>query len=310
MNSSTLSVVRSGPSRLDGHRYRWESLLLLLPAAALLIGLFIAPIFYAGYLGMTNLQLIGSHAIHYTFTGLWNVHILLSDDEFWHSLLVTIYFVVGSGAMAATVAGLVLAMLMDRAIPMIQVSVGALAMLACILPPATVAVLWFCVSTAGGVLPWMLGQSSSDLLFKYPIVIVSAANAWSLCGLTMLMFAAALKNIPQDMYEAAILEGSTAIQRFFRITLPMLRPTLMTSVLLMTLLSFGNFTLVFLMTGGGPGNATNILPVYAYMQGFRFNHLGYGAMLGNVMVLLSAALGITFICVDRLGGIKKSANKR
>jgi multiple sugar transport system permease protein len=121
------------------------------------------------------------------------------------------------------------------------------------------------------------------------------------------MFAAALKNISRDMYEAAILENASAIQRFLRITLPMLGPTIMTSVLMMTLLSLGNFTLVFLMTGGGPDNATNILPIYAYVQGFRFNHLGYSAMLGNVMVVLSAGLGIVFVCIARLGSASKKS---
>ena len=191
-------------------------------------------------------------------------------------------------------------MLMEKAIPSLAAGVGALAMLACILPPATVAVVWFAVTTAGGVYPWMFGMSDTDLIFKAPMVVVSVANAWSLCGLSMLMFAAALKNISSEMIEAAKLENASAVQRFWRITLPMLRPTVMTSVLMMTLLSFGNFTLVFLMTGGGPAQQTNILPIYSYIQGFTIHNLGYGALLGDVIVVLAAFLGIMFVMVDRL----------
>ncbi|MDG4890095.1 sugar ABC transporter permease [Mesorhizobium sp. WSM4887] len=285
--------------RFDRQRYEWSSALLLSPAALLLAGLFLVPIAYAFYLGLTNLQLIGANALHYRFTGAYNIQYMLRDKEFYHSVLLTIYFVVGAGAIASTVVGLILALLMEKALPAFGTIVGALAMLACILPPATVAVVWFAVSTAGGVLPTVLGVPGSDLLFKFPMTIVSAANAWSLCGLSMLMFAAALKNIPRDMIEAAMLENASGAQRLWRITLPMLRPTIMTSVLMMTLLSFGNFTLVFMMTGGGPGGKTNILPVYSYLQGFSFSNLAYGALLGNVIVLMAALLGLAFVGIDR-----------
>jgi len=300
----------SGPTpRLDRRRYNWESAVLLLPTALLLGALFLLPIGYAFYLGLTNLQLIGANAVHYRFTGLANIWRLLRDAEFFHSLALTLYFVVGGGALASTVAGLVLAMLMERAIPSLRAAVGALAMLACILPPATVAVVWFAVTTAGGIIPWMLGMGQADLLYAQPMLVVSAANAWSLCGLSMLMFAAALKNIPSEMIEAAILENASARQRFWRIILPMIRPTIMTSVLMMTLLSFGNFTLVFLMTGGGPSGQTNILPVYSYVQGFTFHNLGYGALLGNVIVVLASLLGIAFVLGDRLGSRTAPAAK-
>jgi multiple sugar transport system permease protein len=84
-----------------------------------------------------------------------------------------------------------------------------------------------------------------------------------------------------------------------RLTLPLLKPTMVTSALLMTLLSFANFTLIYLMTAGGPSNDTNILPVYSYLQGFKFYRLGYAALLGNVMVILSALIGAIFVFAGR-----------
>jgi multiple sugar transport system permease protein len=292
--------AEAGGPALDRRRGEWSSLALLSPAGMLLAGLFLLPIAYAFYLGLTNLTLIGANAVHYRFTGWTNLFTLWKDKEFYHSLLLTVYFVVGSGAIASTLLGLTLALLMERANDTLRTAVGAIVMLACILPPATVAIVWFAVTTSGGVIPIMLGMGNSDVLFKHPMLVVSAANAWSLCGLSMLIFAAALKNIPQEMIEAAVLEGSSAMQRFMRVTLPMLRSTIMTSVLLMTLLSFGNFTLVFLMTGGGPGKSTNILPVYSYVQAFSYHRLGYGALLGNVIVVIAAILGILFVGLDYL----------
>jgi multiple sugar transport system permease protein len=105
--------------------------------------------------------------------------------------------------------------------------------------------------------------------------------------------------------EAATLEGAGGVRRFWTITLPMLRQTIVTSALLMTLLSLGNFTIVWLMTQGGPGNATNILPVYSYQQGFVFSNLGYGALIGNVMVILSAIFGVGYVRAER--GRRKAA---
>src|SRR5262249_42599590 len=117
----------------------------------------------------------------------------------------------------------------------------------------------------------------------------------SLAGLGLIMFSAALRNIPNDLYEAAELEGASSAQSLISITIPMLKSTIVTCALLMMLLTFGNFTLIYLMTGGGPGNDTNILPVYAYIQGFKFFKLGYAALLGNIMVILSAILGGFFL---------------
>jgi multiple sugar transport system permease protein len=295
--------------RLDRRRYQWSSLVLLSPAGLLLFLLFLGPVGYAVYLGFTNLQLIGANSIHYRFTGFTNLIALWKDKEFFHSLILTMYFVIGSGAIGSTVAGLALAMLMERALPSIRATVGAIAVLACILPPVTVAVVWYSVTTAGGVIPEAIGMGQTDLLYASPMFVVSLANGWSLCGLAMLIFAAALKNIPRDLYEAAILDDATAVQRFFRITLPMLRPTIMTSVLLMTLLSFGNFTLVFLMTGGGPAGETNILPVYSYLQAFGYHRLGYGALLGNVIVVISALLGVLFIAINFLTGLNTTRTR-
>jgi multiple sugar transport system permease protein len=292
--------VKSHPNvtdlpRDDGRRFDLASLVFLSPAGLLLFVLFLAPIGYAFYLGLTNLQLIGIHASNFWFTGWFNLRAMMNDSEFYHSLWVTMVFVVGSGAFGATAAGLILATLLQAGAPILRVTVGALAMLSCILPPVTVAVMWHASTATGGVFPFLLGQSHGDMLYQHPMLVVSFANIWWLSGLSMLMFAAALKNVPVEMLEAARLERASAFQRFNRITLPTLRPTIITSALLMCLLSFGNFTLIFLMTGGGPANATNILPLYSYVVGFTYHRLGYGALLGDVIVVLSAVIGIVFV---------------
>jgi multiple sugar transport system permease protein len=159
--------------------------------------------------------------------------------------------------------------------------------------------VWYAASTAGGTLTTLFGSPSSDFLHDFPLLLVSAANTWSLTGLAMLLFGAALRNIPSEVIESAELESATAVQRFVRITLPLLRPTIVTTVLLMTLLSLANFTIVYIMTGGGPGTSTTILPVYSYQQAFVFNHLAYGALVGDAMVLLATVVSFVYVRVSR-----------
>jgi multiple sugar transport system permease protein len=89
------------------------------------------------------------------------------------------------------------------------------------------------------------------------------------------------------------------VQRFMRITLPLLKPTIVTTVLLTSLMSLANFTIIYLMTGGGPGNDTMILPVYSYQQGFFFNDLAYGALIGNITVLIATIFSALFVYFSR-----------
>ena len=288
-----------GMRRLDEARFNLASIPLMAPAGILLLGLFLIPVAYAVYLGFTNLQLVGLHAVHYRFTGWKNVIFLLHDATFWESLWLTVVFVVGSGAVGSTLLGLVMAIAMQECLPFVRTIASALAIVAWTLPPTTIAIVWRASSTESGAIPMLLGNASYDLLYDHAMTVVSLANAWSLAGLSMIMFSAALRNVPKDILEAGMLEGASALQRLTRITLPVLKSTIVTSALLMTLQTFGNFTLIYLMTAGGPGNDTNILPVYSYLQGFKFFNLGYSALLGNVIVLISALLGIVFLYLGK-----------
>lgn len=293
--TSLSAVAPPSARRLDKQRYQWGSSLLLLPAGILIAAVFVYGVGYSIYLGLTNLSLLGPTATNPSFTGTANITQLLHDHVFFHSLWITFIFVFGSGVFGATLIGLALAVLMQQAIAAIRMLAGLVAMIAFMLPPVTIAIVWYAASVPGGTFSELIANPNADPLFKAPLVFVSLANTWSLAGLAMLLFGAALRNIPADIIEAAKIEGASGARRFFGITLPLLKPTIVTSGLLMTLLSLANFTIVWLMTAGGPGTATTILPVYSYQQGFQFDHLAYGALLGNVMVLLTAIFGIGYV---------------
>jgi multiple sugar transport system permease protein len=267
----------------------------LLPAAALLIGLFIIPTAYAIYLGFTNLELLGQYAQNYNFTGLANLQRMIHDPTFWLSVKLTLIFVIGSGVIAQTVLGLALALLGQRVNVVVRSSVGAIVILAWVLPEITVAFVWYSFSQAGGTLSHLFGTPNSDLLSTVPMLVVCLANAWRGTAFSMLLLSAGLRNVPAEVNEAAELEGAGYWRRLFTVTLPIMRPTLMINLLLITLATISDFTLIFAMTQGGPGTQTAILPVYMYIEAFQFNQLGYGTMIALTLVLIGAILSIAYI---------------
>jgi multiple sugar transport system permease protein len=286
-----------GP-RLDKARMSWTSIPLLSPAFILLAVLFIGPVVFSIYLGFTNLQLVGPHSLYYQVTGTENLSRLVHDTTFRQSIVLTLVFVLGSAVIGATVLGFVLALAMQSSLALIRGLVGVIVLVAFMFPPIVVSLCWIAATRPGGIFATLTG-SSGGLLLTQPLLVVSAANAWNLAGLAMLLFSAALRNIPGDILESAKMENASAFQRLMKITLPMLRPVFVTTMLLMTLLALANFTVVYIMTNGGPGTSTMIMPVYSYVQGFNYNELGYGALIGNVMVLLAALLSIVYVRVSR-----------
>jgi multiple sugar transport system permease protein len=285
--------------RSDRERFQWGSMTLLLPALVLLVVLFLIPVGYAFFLGFTNLRLVGPTAVNYNWTGLANLHQLGRDSVFPESVELTAIFVAGS-VLGTVVIALGLALLMRGANGLLRILVGGVAVIAWMMPAVTAGMTWYASTTAGGTFATLSGLGQSDFLHSQPLLIVTLANTWSQCGFAMLVFAAALRNIPSEVIEAATLENASPLQRFRMVMLPLLRPTIVTTVLLVTLLTLANFALIYIMTQGGPGNATNILPVYSYQQAFSFNNLAYGALIGDVMVVIATILGFAYVRASRL----------
>lgn len=287
---STSSAVYGSRRRL-----RFPSVAWLVPAAALTGGFFLVPMLYAVYLAFTNLQLLGPHAQEFEFTGLENLTRLIHDPSFWHSTKLTAIYVIGSGIIAQTILGLVLALLMQRAVPAIRISVGGVLVLAWVLPEVTAAFLWYAFAQEGGTLGLATGRAHENFLVTTPMLIVSLANTWRNTAFSMLILSAGLRNIPQEVDEAAQIEGAGYLRRLFFVVLPMMRPIILTNLLLITLTTLANFALIFVMTQGGPGNDTSVLAVFMYIQAFQFNALGYGTMVALAMIVIGASLSLLYV---------------
>jgi multiple sugar transport system permease protein len=287
-----------GP-RLDRERFQWASLAMLTPALALLGLLFIFPVIYSGYLGFTNLALVGARSRDYGFTGLDNIVRMLGDYVFIKSSWLTILFVVGSAIIGQSVLGMVLAILLRNAVIPIRLVVGSIVIVAWVLPEITVALVWYAFSQAGGTLSILLGHQDINFLVLAPMLIVSVANLWRNVAFSMLVFSAGLRNLPTEVLEAAEVEGASVVRRYRQVILPLMRPTILTNLLLVTILNLSEFTLIYAMTQGGPGIETMTLPLYVYQEAFVFHQLGYGTAISLVLVLIGAVFSLLFVRAAR-----------
>jgi multiple sugar transport system permease protein len=285
----------------DGAGFAWSSSILLALPVGFLVLLFVGPIVYALYLGFTNLQLIGPHAQSWQFTGTANLSRLVHDNIFWSSVKLTVIFVVGSGIIGQTLVGLILALLLRRSLAVIRISVGTLVIAAWVIPEVAAALIWYAFSQAGGTLGLVLGQPNHNFLFSAPMATISAANLWRGAAFSMLVFGAALRNVPGEVLESAEMEGASSWRRLWSITLPMIRPTIITNLLLVTILNLSDFTLIYTMTQGGPGTSTTTLPIYIYQEAFNYYQLGYGTTISLALVVVGAVLALLFVRAVRSG---------
>jgi multiple sugar transport system permease protein len=293
-SSVTALAERFGP-RQDEQRFRLSSVGWLVPSLVLIGVLFLFPVGYAVYLGFTNLQLLGPHAQNYWFTGFDNIDRMIHDTVFWHSVRLTLIFVVLSGIVAQTLLGMMLALTMRAAWAPLRLGVGALVILAWVLPEISVAFIWYAFAQADGTLTLLTRDSSANYLASNAMLIVCIANAWRGTAFSMLVFTAGLRGVSAEVDEAAQLEGAAYWRRLFSVVLPIMRPTIMTNLLLITLGTLSDFTLIFAMTQGGPGNDTSILPVYMYIEAFQFNELGYGTAIALALILMAALFSALYV---------------
>jgi len=155
--------------RDDRELVKASTFLWLSPAGILVMALFVLPTLYALYIGFTDMQLLGPHAQHFSFTGLANIKQLIHDPVFWSSVKLTLIFVIGSGIIAQTVLGFALALLGQRAHFSLRASVGSIVILAWVLPEIAVAFIWYSFGQAGGTLSQLIGHPGDDLLSTVPL---------------------------------------------------------------------------------------------------------------------------------------------
>jgi ABC-type sugar transport system permease subunit len=241
------------------------------------------------------------------FVGFDNFIRLYSDEIFWislyHSLLLTSVVI-----LLQLVLGLILAWAMQQQIPGMMLF-RSIIMASWVIPvAATVIMFKFMAQPDIGLINIILSSIGLEQFNKYwfgdlnaalPFIII--LHLWRNVPFYGIAFLAAMQAVPQTQYEAAAIDGASAWQRFVHITLPGIRGMIIVMVTIHVLWTFNNFDFVFLATGGGPVNATDVLPVYVYRQSWNSYTLGYGATIGTIMLIILMIYFVTYIRIYERG---------
>jgi ABC-type sugar transport system permease subunit len=241
-----------------------------------------------------------------TFAGWDNYAEMLQDDDvFWTALWNTVIFL-GSQPIAIALA-MGIALLVNSDLKGASVY-RTIVFLSYPLMTVAVAIIWHLMyNEHGGLINYVLRQLGiihqpiaflDSFAWALPSTIV--ANTWQVLGFFMIVLLSGLQNIPPHLYEAARVDGAPAWARFFRITLPMLRPALFLCIVIGILNSFSAFDLVYVMTNGGPGHATELMITYIYKEAFGETRFDYAAAL--TVAQFAMLMVLTWIAHRAVGG--------
>jgi multiple sugar transport system permease protein len=266
------------------------------PAVVLLLLFLAGPIAYCAYIAFTDLQLTGQ--AHSSFVGFDNFRAAFKDDAFLNAAWLTLVFTLLSSLVGQNTLGLALASLMQRASKPVRTLVGGIVITAWVLPEVVAGFLLYAFfrreGTLNAILDW-LHLPSQNWMFTLPILAVSFANVWRGTAFSMLIYSAALAEIPQDITEAAEVDGASGPRRLWHITLPMIRRSIGTNLMLNTLSTLSVFGLIWAMTRGGPGNRSQTLPVFMYDQAFVNSLIGYGTAVALLLLLVGSLFSIVYL---------------
>lgn len=276
-------------------------LLILAPLLIFVVTIALYPLTFSFFISFFKYRLTDPNQLR-TFLGLDNYLNAFYDKQVVRALTTTLIFVVGS-VTTEIVVGLALALLLSAETKLMRV-IRSFLLMPMAIPPLVVGLIWKSLYNVDfGVIPYyfkLLGINMGrgplgEIAWAMPAVIL--VDLWQWSPLLMVIFLAGLKSLPSEPYEAAIVDGATRWQRFWYITLPLLKPTLLVGLLLRTMQSFKVFDIIYATTGGGPGSATTVLNYHIYTVGMTFFDMGYAAALANILLVVVAILSILYIMV-------------
>lgn len=271
--------------------------LLLAPSLVVLAVLSVLPLVALLWMSVMEINFLPGHEP--TFVGLQNYQQMFTANVA-QSWLTTVVYVVGALSLQIGL-GTGIAVMLDR-VSRGQNFLTSIVIMPMMIAPVVVGLLWqFLLNPTFGLYSWLLNQAG--LFTNEPVLgnstgamaAVIVMDTWEWTPLVILIVLAGLKSIPQQLYEAARVDGASVFHEFRYITLPMLKPALAIALLLRSMDLMRYFTKIFITTGGGPANATKIIGFFTYEQALRFFNLGYGSALGVAMLVVTILLGMFFV---------------
>ena len=269
--------------------------LFIAPAVAVLLALSIYPLIYSVTISLQRETPSG------LIWGLENFKRLVTDNFFWTAMAHTFVYAVAALA-CEFLLGLGLALLLNAQIRGRSFFRASL-LLPMMLPPVVVGVVWRLMlnpnfGAVNGTLK-RFGIGTESLTWtaspKLAMLSVIAVDVWQWTPFVFLVLLAGLQAIPQEPYEAALIDGSSRWQTFWHVTLPLLKPAILIVLLLRTMDLLRVFDQIFILTEGGPGFATETISLYIYRTAFRFFDFGYAAAMSFVLLALTNVISAIYI---------------
>jgi multiple sugar transport system permease protein len=252
------------------------------------------PVAYAIWLTLNDFH-FGSEMV---FVGLGNYHKMFVDPLFWNGLELTFELYIMALVLQVAV-GMWLGLLLNR-VRVLRRLVRTIMLSPFVMPPVVVAMMWVIILDpflgAANYILASLGLPQSGWLSSPTVVlpVFAVLDTWQAAPFVALLILGGLQMIPRSIYEAAELDGAGGVAMFRYVTLPMLVPTLMTVVILRSVDLLKFFDLIYVITQGGPANASNTLNIYAFRRGFEFFDMGYASTL---MVALTVTVMGVALCI-------------
>ena len=303
---ATLSEARAAPkiglmARL-GHNRNFLGLVFMLPAGLVLLLFLTFPLGFGIWIGLTDVK-VGRPGV---FVGLDNYIWLFADHIFWLSVFNTFLYTVVASIIKFAL-GLWLAILLNRHLPF-KAFLRAIVLMPFIVPTVLSALaFWWIYDSQDSVISWTLiefGVLEDTINFlgepwsaRWSVI---AANIWRGIPFVAITLLAGLQTIPPSLYEAATIDGASEWQRFWHITFPLLTPIIAVVMTFSVLFTFTDFQLIWVMTRGGPLNATHLMATLSYQRAITGGSLGEGAAIATAMIpFLLAAILFSYFGLQR-----------
>lgn len=295
--------IRVRELRRNWHRYR-AGILFLLPAFILYAIFMIYPFFQSVYLSFTDWN--GARPVK-NFVGLENFRQLLDDSLLWQALQNNIIWVV-IGTVGPLALGFLLAALLANQ-PKGFTLFRTAYFMPQVLSPVVIGIVWgWIYNPLFGILNVFLDRIGMESLSRgwlgdpdWALYAVLAAGMWAETGFVFVVLLAGLQNVSRDLIEAATLDGANAWRRFWDVTVPQMANVVNVVAALLLIGGFSTFDLIFVMTGGGPANATEVVATYAYSEAFTQNNVGYATALTLVITVITLIASVVFMRVRERG---------
>ena len=272
----------------------------LAPALILLAIFVLGPVIWAIVLSLTDWRLTGPGAQHPQFIGLANYTKMAGSSEFQDAILRTGVFVIVSAIIGQFVLGMAAALALHRRDVNLKGLWGAAILLPLVVPETVAAFAWASMlesSDLGTVnrIVGLAGVAPVAWLQDNAMISIIIVNIWRGIAFAMILFAAALEGVPQEVTEAATVDGASARQMLTRITLPLIKHAVVLYMLLTTISTATVFGLIYFLTRGGPGGDTTTLAIFIYERAFKFFEIGLGSAASVIMLGLVLGVGLIYV---------------